>query len=83
MATLTIRNLPDDLHRALRARAADHRRSINREAIACLEAVLIGPVELDDPALLRDLHVLREEADVYVTDDILREAIDAGRTCRW
>lgn len=31
MATLTIRNLPDDVHRALRVRAARHGRSTEAE----------------------------------------------------
>lgn len=32
MATLTIRNLPDEVHDALRRRAAEHRRSMEAEA---------------------------------------------------
>ena len=32
MATLTVRNLPDDVHRALRVRAAHHGRSTEAEA---------------------------------------------------
>lgn len=31
MAMLTVRNLPDDVHRALRARAAQHGRSTEAE----------------------------------------------------
>ncbi len=31
MATLTVRNLPDDVHRALRVRAAQHGRSTEAE----------------------------------------------------
>ena len=31
MAMLTVRNLPDDIHRALRVRAAQHGRSIEAE----------------------------------------------------
>ena len=40
MATATLKNIPDDLYSALRLAAAQHRRSINKEAIACLEAAL-------------------------------------------
>jgi plasmid stability protein len=42
MATLNIRNLPDDVHRRLRVRAAEHGRSMEAEARAILAAVLTG-----------------------------------------
>lgn len=37
MAVLTVRNLPDEVHRALRVRAADHGRSTEAEVRAILE----------------------------------------------
>ena len=37
MATLTLRNVPDDLVARLKARAKRHRRSLNNEPIAALE----------------------------------------------
>ena len=36
MATLNIRNLPDDVHKRLRVRAAEHGRSMEAEARAIL-----------------------------------------------
>jgi plasmid stability protein len=38
MATLTIRNVPDDLYAELKARAARNRRSLNQEALSTIEA---------------------------------------------
>ncbi len=38
MATLNIRNLPDEVHRRLRVRAAEHGRSMEAEARAILAA---------------------------------------------
>ena len=38
--TLTLKNLPDALHARLAAAARRHRRSLNNEAIVCLEAGL-------------------------------------------
>lgn len=38
--TLTLKNVPDDVYERLKAAAQTHRRSINSEAIVCLEAVL-------------------------------------------
>jgi antitoxin FitA len=39
--TLTLKNIPDDVYQRLKALAALHRRSLNSEAIVCLESVLV------------------------------------------
>jgi plasmid stability protein len=40
MASVTVRNLPDEVHRALRVRAASHGRSTEAEIRDILEAVV-------------------------------------------
>lgn len=40
MAVLTVRNLPDEVHRALRMRAAEHGRSMEAEVRSILEATV-------------------------------------------
>jgi len=40
MASLTVRNLPDEVHRALRLRAAAHGRSTEAEARVILEGAV-------------------------------------------
>ncbi len=39
--TLTLKNIPDTVYERLKAAAELHRRSMNSEAIVCLEAVLL------------------------------------------
>lgn len=39
--TLTLKNIPDDLYARLKGSAEAHRRSLNSEAIVCLESVLL------------------------------------------
>lgn len=39
--SLTLKNIPDEVYRRLKASAEGHRRSLNSEAIVCLESVLI------------------------------------------
>ena len=39
--TLTLKNIPDAVYERLKASAELHRRSMNSEAILCLEAVLV------------------------------------------
>ena len=38
--TLTLKSIPDDVYERLKASAETHRRSLNSEAIVCLESVL-------------------------------------------
>lgn len=38
--TLTLKNIADDVYARLKVAAESHRRNLNSEAIACLEAVL-------------------------------------------
>jgi antitoxin FitA len=39
--TLTLKNIPDDVYARLKLSAQVHRRSLNGEAIVCLEMVLL------------------------------------------
>lgn len=45
MADLTIRGLPDELHRYLKQQAEAHHRSVNREVIALVERAMAGGPE--------------------------------------
>jgi plasmid stability protein len=38
---LTLKNIPDEVYSRLKAAAETHRRSLNSEAIVCLETVLV------------------------------------------
>jgi plasmid stability protein len=47
--TLTLKNIPDEVYQRLKASAVTNRRSLNSEAIVCLEAVLLpGRVTPDE-----------------------------------
>ena len=52
MATMTIRNLDDDLKTLLRLRAARHGQSMEEEARSILRTALAGRVEDDSGAAL-------------------------------
>jgi plasmid stability protein len=55
MATLTVRNLPDEVHRALRLRAARHGRSTEAEVRALLEEAVKPQGRLRLGSLLADV----------------------------
>lgn len=80
MATLTLKNVPDDLYGQLKARAASNRRSLNREAIVCLESVL-GGGDVPDPAptLARLRNHRARIRNVFLTDRALATARVRGR----
>ena len=78
MASITIKNIPEDLHLRLKQRAEEHRRSLNAEVIACLEAIMAE--RTDDPeAWIREARVLREEVGGYLTPDSIDALIEEGR----
>ena len=64
MATLTIRNLPDDVHDALRRRAAEHRRSMEAEAREVLRAAVAPRAsDAERKAALARLRAIKPKSD--------------------
>ncbi len=78
MPNLTLKDLPDEVHRELKARAERHRRSLNREAIACLEAA-VGAERVDVDALLARARTARRRIRGPVAAADIRRFARAGR----
>jgi plasmid stability protein len=79
VATLTIKNVPEPLVERLKARAALHRRSLNREVIASLEAVAHA-TPVDPETLLARVRALRRvPVRLRLTDRALVRLKTAGR----
>ena len=55
MASVTVRNLPDEVHRALRIRAATHGRSTEAEIRAILEKIVMPPERVKLGSLLTSI----------------------------
>ena len=55
MAMMTVRNIPDEVHRALRVRAAMHGRSAEAEVRAILEQAVMGDGRIKLGSLLADI----------------------------
>ena len=82
MATLNIKNVPDDLYDALRKRAEENRRSLNSEVIVSLERVVREqPLEDDFYSRLRRI----QESHARLKDvpptahDLVDGAVEDGR----
>ena len=56
--TLTLKNIPDEVYARLKAAAQMHRRSLNSEAIVCLETVLM-PTQMEAGERLARARLLR------------------------
>lgn len=79
MPTITLKNLPGRLHRRLKARATEHRRSLNSELIACLESVVM-PVRLDPEKFLASARKLRKQVAGRLTEEKLSSLKNRGRS---
>ena len=78
MATLTVKNLPDELYEKIKASAAANRRSINQEVIFLMERVLKAEEESFEKTLA-EARRLRDQLGIYVTDAELNQAKNEGR----
>jgi plasmid stability protein len=79
MATLTVKNIPQPIVERLKQQAMLHRRSLNLEVIACLEAA-VESSPVDPEALVARVRALRvRPRSVRLTDRLLTRLKDAGR----
>jgi antitoxin FitA len=79
MPTITLKNVPKQVHVALKQRAKRHKRSLNQEAIHCLDMAL-GNTRRDPEEILARIRRIRSELDVKpVSLDWIDKAKRAGR----
>lgn len=79
MPSLTLRDIPEDLYRRLKERAATRHRSMNGEVLTILERALASGRLPAEPILER-ARELQEGAELPpLDDDFLRSARGRGR----
>jgi len=76
--TITLKNIPKPLHAALKIRARQHGRSLNKEALACLKSA-VAPIEVNAQALLVELRQQRAAIPGQLDDSLLHQARHSGR----
>ena len=72
--TLTLRNVPEPVLRALRSRARRNRRSVQKELLSILEEATI-----DRASRVKQLSALRARLGANMSIDEINDAIDEGR----
>ncbi|RMG55655.1 MAG: Arc family DNA-binding protein [Gammaproteobacteria bacterium] len=79
MASITLKNIPEDLYERLKAAARAHHRSINGELIHCLESVLMPQPVSPEERLERLRRIRPSVAPSAVSPEEIQQAIDQGR----
>lgn len=85
MATLTIRNLPDEVRNRLRVRAAENGRSMEAEAREALEREFVAQSGLSEEERRRRVRAVREAFEPYRVPGLLasEELIAERRLEAW
>ncbi len=79
MPAITLKNIPSNLYNSLKESAKAHYRSINGEAIACLERT-VGASRFEPVDTLDSIVRLRNQTRVpKLTEYVLNEARKKGR----
>jgi antitoxin FitA len=79
MATITLKNIPADLHRELKKRAEEHHRSLNKEILATLNSATNQSRPIDPAALIREARATRKKFKRQVSAREIRTWIRRGR----
>lgn len=78
MNNITVRNIPERIHKKLKKRSELSRRSINSEIIACLEeALLDNKKEVEE--ILAKSEDIRSKLNFEISLSDLEEAKNSGR----
>ena len=75
MPTITLKNIPADLHRKLKKRAEKHHRSLNKEIIATLKSTTAETHLINVDALIHEARAARSK----FTREISTAEIDAWK----
>jgi plasmid stability protein len=79
MATITVKDIPDELYAALKKKAAVHRRSVNREVIYYIEEAL-SRREINVEELLGEARRIQDQiGDVPYSEGLLYKYRNTGR----
>jgi plasmid stability protein len=79
MATVTLKNIPDELYDQIKKSASTNRRSINSEIIMCVELALKGR-KIDAEKVLAAARALRKRTRGYLfTEKDITKVKKSGR----
>ena len=78
MATITVKNIPDDIYEKFKENAKENHRSVNSEIILLIKmAVMRRRINVN--TILEDARRIRESISYYITDEELTRFKNEGR----
>ena len=77
--TLTLKNIPDLVYESLKASAQQHGRSLNSEAIVCLESVLLPGAHSVSERLARARQLRAALGGIKITETEIQAFKREGR----
>ena len=78
MSTITLKNVPPNVHIGIKKRAEKHHRSINSEIVYCLERILgLAEDEVDD--ILARVEIAHKGIKITLKQSDIRNSINEGR----
>ena len=78
MATITLKNFPDELYEIVKALAKSNQRSINNELIYQIQNS-VGSRRVDPEKILAQAREFRQRIKVRLTPEEINQAIQSGR----
>jgi plasmid stability protein len=79
MASITLKNIPADLHRKLKKRAEENHRSLNGEILATLKSTTGKTHRADVQAMIREARAARAKFTRQISDAEINAWKRAGR----
>jgi plasmid stability protein len=79
MATVTVKNIPEEFITNLKKKAKNNQRSLNGEIIQAMKFYLMRARKLDPEELLKSAKELRARATRQLTIEEIEAAIKSGR----
>ena len=78
MATITVKNIPEDVYERIKEQAKRNRRSINSEIIMLMERAVMS-YRIDPEEILESARVIRESLNFVATEEEINQAKNEGR----
>ena len=78
MSSITVKNIPEEVHQKLKQKAVYNHRSLNNEILACLEAS-VKVRQLDPELFLSRARKYRSKITGNLTEEALQQFKSEGR----
>jgi plasmid stability protein len=78
MPTVTLKGMPETLHRRLKSRARERGRSLNKEILSCLETA-VSARRVDPETWLRRAAAARSQVRDQISDSDMKAWRKSGR----